>query len=62
MALRNELPARSRAINLKRILAAKWGRSTLFGQAETSLECSCWDCSHKFELPEFNSPFLEKGF
>ena len=53
-ALGNELPAISRAINLKQIQLLSGVDAHLFGQAKTSLLCSRWDFSCKFELLGLN--------
>lgn len=61
-ALRNELPARSQAIHLKQILAAKWGRGTFVWSGRDLPGVLLLRCSHKFELPRFDSSPLAKGF
>lgn len=61
-ALGNELPARSQAINLKQILAAKWGRSTFVWSGRDLPGVLLLGCSHKFKLHGFNSSSLAKGF
>lgn len=58
--LGNELPAKSMAINLKQIQLPSGVAMSLFGQAKTSLLCSCGDFSGNFELLGFNCSSWQK--
>ena len=52
--LGKELPAISRVINSKQIQLLSGVDVSLFDQAKTSLLCSCWDFSCRFELLGLN--------